>query len=86
MPHRRVSEEAPYLRQPPVQDGMDAHEARPVRVGGREGGQVRAVRVGAAGAHEDGVAGRVVRGQVVREGGGEGECLVVAEAGFWGRG
>ena len=52
--HLIAAEEGPDLCEMPVDDGVNAHEGRPSVVGGVEEGEVFAVRVGAAGADEDG--------------------------------
>ena len=71
-----TAQETPDLGQMPVDDRVDAHEGRPVSVGAVEVREVVAVRVGAAGADEDG-ADLGVGGEVEGEGVAEGDAL------FW---
>lgn len=59
----------------PVYHGVYAHEGGPARVGGIKVGEVLAVGVRPAGAHEDGLHGGGVV-QVVCEGGLHGLCVL----------
>lgn len=79
----QLPDERPDLGVVPVDDGVDAHEARPAAVRGVEGLECRAMGVGAPGADEDGADAGVV-GEVVGEGffhgfgvAGEGEVVGV---------
>ena len=75
VPDRRMAQKRPDLRQCEVQDGVDAHEARPEAVGHLEGVEGGAVGVGAPRADEDCAAGGVVMGEVEGEGVAEGDDL-----------